>query len=388
MIIPRSLNLFSLLKKSSWFLWGPRATGKSTLIKHQLLKGRFKNNITYINLLDSKLYLRLKSNPSFLEDLSTTKYIVIDEVQRIPELLNEVHRLIEDYKKRFLLTGSSARKLKRNNTNLLAGRALKIHLFPLTWRDLSQSRKFKLNTYLQFGGLPLSYLKPTRQHYLYSYVDTYLKEEIQAEALVRSLPNYTRFLQSAALNNAQMLNYTKVARDGQLSPNTVRDYYQILEDTLLGFQVLPYTKSKKRKAIETAKFYFFDTGVTHTLMEVRHLDPKSDLFGRAFEQFIACELRAYLAYNFSHTPLQFWKSKSGREVDFIIGNSAAIEVKATTKVTQDNLKGLLALQEEKKFKHLVVVSRDPIETRSKTGIRCFYWENFLTRLWNHRFISI
>ena len=381
-MITRYLNPLILLKKSSHFLLGPRAVGKSTLIKSCCLKS---HSVDYINLLDSTLYLRLKSNPSLLGSLISKKYVIIDEIQRVPELLNEVHRLIEDEKKRFLLTGSSARKLKRGKANLLAGRAFKSELFSLTWFELEKNKKFKLNRYLRFGGLPLAYLKKYGEEYLYNYVDTYLKEEIQSEAMVRNLPNYIRFLQSAAFNNAQLLNYTKIASDAQLSPNTVRDYYQILEDTLIGFSVFSWTQSIKRKAIQTAKFYFFDPGIVHTLCETKSLDPNSDIFGRAFEQFIACELRAYLSYKKNRSPLRYWRSKSGFEVDFVIGDKMAIEVKSSKKITSRDHKGLLAIDEEHKWKHLIIVSQDPVEARFKNGIQHLYWKSFLKKLWNDRF---
>ena len=315
--IKRQVNLKQLLKQNSHFLLGPRAVGKSALIKQSFFSvknaqhqpvGPLSGPVDYINLLDSRIYLRLKADPSLLEDITSQKYIVIDEVQRIPALLNEVHRLIEEAGKHFLLTGSSARKLKKRDVNLLAGRAFKSSLFPLTWRELSQAGKLNLNRYLLKGGLPLSYLGSHSEEYLYNYVDTYLKEEIHAEALVRNLPNYTRFLQSMALNNAQQINYTKVANDAMLSPNTVRDYYQILEDTLIGFSIPPYKRTKKRKAIQASKFYLFDMGVANTLCETRSLPVHSDLFGRAFEQFIACELRAFLSYNKIRQPLSYWRS--------------------------------------------------------------------------------
>ena len=387
-MIKRHLKLGVLIKKRSHFLLGPRAVGKSTLIRQSFFESKKDSNgsrtlsVDYINLLDSRLYLRLKADPFQLESLTSKKYVVIDEIQRIPALLNEVHRLIEEEGKHFLLTGSSARKLKKKDVNLLAGRAFKSALFPLTWYELSQAGKFRLNTYLQWGGLPLAYLKLDREEYLYNYVDTYLKEEIQSEALVRNLPNYARFLQSAAFNNAKVLNYTKVARDAGLSPNTVRDYYQILEDTLTGFSVPPYTASKKRKAIQTAKFYFFDTGVAHTLCETTSLPPHSDLFGRAFEQFIACELRACLSYNKIRRPLRYWRSKSRLEVDFVVGEDIAIEVKSSKKVSPKDHKGLLALKEEHKWKHLLVVSQDPITTQFKNGIRHIPYSLFLQKLWN------
>ena len=387
-MIARYINPLILLKKSSHFLLGPRAVGKSTLIKAHCLKsssGSKSFSVDYINLLDSNLYLRLKSDPSLLSSLVSKKYVIIDEVQRVPELLNEVHRLIEDEKKYFLLTGSSARKLKQGKANLLAGRAFKSELFPLTWFELAKNKKFKLNRYLRFGGLPLAYLKKHSEEYLYNYVDTYLKEEIQSEAIVRHLPNYIRFLQSAALNNAQLLNYTKTANDAQLSPNTVRDYYQILEDTLTGFSVFPWTQSIKRKAIQTVKFYFFDLGIVNTLCEIQSLPPNSDLFGRAFEQFIACELRACLSYKKIRTPLKYWRSKSGFEVDFIIGNKMAIEVKSGKKITLRDHKGLLAVSEENNWKYLIIVSQDPVEAQFKNGIQHLYWENFLKKLWEGKF---
>ncbi|MCZ0932755.1 MAG: ATP-binding protein [Oligoflexia bacterium] len=387
-MIDRCLNPLLLLKESSHFLLGPRAVGKSTLINGGSKKsdqGRKAFPVDYINLLDSNIYLRLKGDPSFLGSLIGKKHVIIDEIQRIPELLNEVHRLIEDENKKFLLTGSSARKLKKNNANLLAGRAFKSELFPLTWFELSNNKKFKLKHYLRFGGLPLAYLKPNGGEYLYSYVDTYLKEEISAEALARNLPNYVRFLQSAAFNNAQLLNYTRTANDAQLSPNTVKDYYQILEDTLIGFSVSPWTHSVKRKAIQTAKFYFFDLGVVHALCETQHLEPNSDLFGRAFEQFIACELRAYLSYKKIRSSLKYWRSKSGFEVDFIVGNKMALEVKSSRKITQRDHKGLLAICDEKKWKRLIIVSQDPVQASFKNGIQHLHWELFLTKLWQGSF---
>ena len=242
-MVKRYVNLLELLNKSSHFLFGPRGSGKSTLIKETCLEWA-----DHIDLLDSKVYLRLKGDPSLLRPLITKPMVVIDEIQRIPELLNEVHRLIENEKKRFLLTGSSRRKLKKVGTNLLAGRAFMAELFPLTWFEISRQQKFDLSLYLQSGGLPTAYLGKYPKDYLYAYGEAYLKEEIQMEGWSRHLPNYTRFLQNAALNNGKILNYTKVANDAQLSPNTVRDYYQILKDTLMAFELPPWRGSKKRKA--------------------------------------------------------------------------------------------------------------------------------------------
>jgi predicted AAA+ superfamily ATPase len=375
----RYLDIPKLLKKSSFFLFGPRGTGKSYLIRNTLL--RSSNLIDYIDLLNSRLFIQLQNDPSQLENLVSHKIVVIDEVQRIPEILNEVQRLIEGKKIKFLLTGSSARKLRRNNINMLAGRAYRAELFPITWKELKSAGSFDLTKYLIIGGLPKAYIDDEGFDYLYAYIDTYLKEEIQAEALARNLIHYSRFLESAAGMNSEMVNFTKVANDAQLSPNTVRDYYRILEDTLLGFLLPPWTKSVKRKAIQTPKFYFSDIGLVHALRNIEHLDRKSDLYGKAFEHFICNEIRAYLSYSGKRTPLYYWRSKSKFEVDFVIGDLAAIEVKAAARVTQRDHRGLEAISEEHNWRHLVIISQDKQLQSFSTGIRHQYWEDFLKDLW-------
>lgn len=375
----RFLDISKLLKKSSFFLFGPRGTGKSYLIRNTLL--RQSNSIDYIDLLNSRLFIQLQNDPSQLRNLVSNKTVVIDEVQRIPEILNEVQRLIEEKKIKFLLTGSSARKLRRNNTNMLAGRAYRAEMLPLTWKELKSAGFFELMKYLNIGGLPKAYIDDEGFDYIYAYIDTYLKEEIQAEALARNLIHYSRFLESAAAMSSEMVNFTKVANDAQLSPNTVRDYYKILEDTLLGFLLPPWTKSVKRKAIQTPKFYFADIGLVHALRNIEHLDRQSDLYGKAFEHFICNEIRAYLSYSGKRTPLYYWRSKSKREVDFVIGDLAAIEVKAAGRVSQRDHKGLEAISEENTWQHLVIVSQDKQAQTFDTGIRHQYWEKFLEDLW-------
>lgn len=376
-MISRTLNLLSLLDKSSHFLLGPRGVGKSFLIRHQLPP----DTITSIDLLDSRNFIKLKSSPHELEAMIRKPMVVIDEIQRIPELLNEVHRLIEKKGFCFLLTGSSARKLRKIGTNLLAGRALNARLFPLTWRELEDESKFNLSHYLLRGGLPKAYLEDIGQDYLFSYVDTYLKEEIQAEALVRNLANYTRFLESAALGSGSIVNYTKIASDAQLSPNTVRDYYQILEDTLLGFSLPCWHKSKKRKAVAAHKFYFFDIGIVHALCNITALSANSDTFGRAFEHFIAQEIRAYLSYFNKRESFCYWRSQQQQEVDFVIGDKILIEVKSAQRVTERDHRGLKFLAEEGQWQRLLVVSQDPQEMRFSSGIEHLPWQEFLTQLW-------
>jgi predicted AAA+ superfamily ATPase len=376
--ITRYLHLPKLLAKKSFFLFGPRATGKTFLIREQLADRAF-----IIDLLRSDLYLRLSGSPSDLEALIAAhgpcSVVVIDEVQKVPQLLDEVHRLIESKGLKFLLTGSSARKLRHGQANLLAGRAWQANLFPLTWREL-KDLPFTLDRYLRYGGLPTVYLSQDPQEELHAYVNTYLHEEIQAEGLVRRLPQFARFLRVAALSSGQVLNFASIGNDAQVPPSTVREYYYLLEDTLLGFMLPPWTKSRKRKAIATAKFYLFDTGVTHTLAGTESLDRNSDLYGRSFEHWLAMELRAALSYHRIHKELFYWRSTHQQEVDFIVGDEVAIEVKASKRVSDRDGRGLRALKEEGTIKRFYLVSQDPVEM-VKEGIQRVHWQTFLSRLW-------
>ena len=380
MSIDRILDLTELLKKKSFFLFGPRSTGKSTLVKQQLL-----NTAGIIDLLDSRLFLRLSSAPHDLEeiiDARNTNLVVIDEIQRIPELLNEVHRLIEDRKIRFLLTGSSARKLKRGNANLLAGRVWEAGLYPLTWKEIPE---FNLERYLLYGGLPVVYLSEYPEEELDAYVNTYLKEEVMAEGLIRNLPPFARFLKSISMANGEVVNFTKLGNDCQVASSTVREYISLLEDTLIGFLLPAWIESKKRKAIKSGKFYFFDPGVTHTLSGTQVLDRNSDLYGKSFEQFIGMEIRAYLGYRRIKLPLSYWRSTHGHEVDFLIGDRVAVEVKSSQRVNSTDVKSLKVLAEEKVFSDFYLVSHDPVETK-KDNIQAIHWRKFLERLWSDKII--
>jgi predicted AAA+ superfamily ATPase len=385
MIINRALDVAALVQRKSFFLLGPRATGKSFLIRHQL-----GGKALVIDLLRSDLYLRLSADPGLLESLidggrsnasspiGPTGPIVIDEVQKLPSLLDEVHRLIEERRMRFVLTGSSARKLKRGHANLLGGRAWTAHLFPLTYAELPQ---FDLPRFLRYGGLPPVVLSDHPDEELHAYVRTYLHEEIQAEGLVRRLPAFSRFLTTAALTNGHMLNFAKIGNESGLPAATVREHYFLLEDTLVGFLLPAWVKSKRRKAIGTAKFYFFDTGVTHALAGTTALERNSDLYGRSFEQWLAMELRAYLDYRRRREPMAYWRSTADHEVDFVIGDHTAIEAKSTKRVTRSDLRGLQALAEEKIVRRLFLVSEDPIEAKHGP-IRCLPWRRFLDELWS------
>ena len=374
--IQRTLDLSGLMGKSSHFLFGARGTGKSWLIRNTLLE-----KVCHIDLLHSETFLKLQANPSRLEGMIDKNWVAIDEIQRLPQLLNEIHRLIESKRLVFLLTGSSARKLRRGGVNLLAGRAFLSTLFPLTWRELEAEKRFDLDRYLQTGGLPQSVLGNHPREYLKSYVETYLKEEIQQEALVRNLASYHRFLNAAACGNGEMANFSKIANDAGLRPNTVRDHYKILQDTLLGEMLPSWKKSKKRKAIQTPKFYFFDIGVAHTLKNVTRLDPESDLYGKAFEHFLYMELKACLSYS-GGGELSYWRSKSGYEVDFIIDDNIAVEVKSKKKIGNRDIKGLAAISEEAAWKHKLLVSRDPESEKFGKGIEKLHWREFLQNLWS------
>ena len=380
MEIQRQLQLPPLLAMKSFFLFGPRATGKTTIVRQQLARKAF-----IIDLLDSRYFLRLSSAPHELESLiaaTPADIIVIDEIQRIPELLNEIHRLIETRNFTFLLTGSSARKLRRGRANLLAGRVWNVGMFPLIYREIPD---FDLSRYLRYGGLLAVYLSAHPEEELDAYVNTYLKEEILAEGLIRRLPPFSRFLKTIALANGEMINFTKLANDCQVPPSTVTEYVGLLEDTLIGFLLPAWSESKKRKAIKTGKFYFFDPGITHMLAGTQALDRNSNLYGKSFEQFICMELRAYLSYRRKKFPLTYWRSKSGHEVDFLIGTHTAIEVKASSKISKNDLKGLNYLKEEGVFQNLILVSQDPISTLT-SSILTVPWQKFLSDLWKDKFV--
>lgn len=372
----RSLNLSNLLEKKSFFLFGPRSTGKSTLIGQQLETARI------YDLLDAETYRRLLTRPNLIDEecKDPTQVVVIDEVQKLPGILDEVHRLIFKRKMTFLLTGSSARKLRHGASNLLAGRAWQAELFPLTSQEIPD---FDLLTYLNRGGLPHVYGSADASEELNAYISTYLREEIQAEALTRNIKAFAEFLDIIALSNGQEINVERLASDCQVSASTVKNYIEILEDTLLGFKVPGYTNTRKRKATSRSKFFLFDIGVTNMICQRSEIKERSELYGLAFEHFIALELRAYLSYRRLRQPLSYWRSTSQFEVDFIVGQKLAIEVKATNLAQDKHLKGLRAFKEEglKSFEHYILVSNDPHKRTTDDGIEIYPWKVFLDELW-------
>jgi uncharacterized protein len=375
----RYLDLNALAAKKSFFLLGPRQTGKSWLIRDQL-KG-----IKIYNLLESDTFAKLSRSPHRIREELTgsDRIIVIDEVQKLPQLLDEVQLLIEEKGIRFVLTGSSARKLRMGGANLLAGRALMRQFHPLCYAELGEA--LNLHKALACGLLPSMYLDKDPIEALEVYAGTYLKEEVVAEGAARNIPAFSRFLEVAALYNGQLLNYTNVANDSQVAVSTVRDYYQVLEDTLLGKQLLAWTGSKKRKAIAVSKFYFFDTGVARILQGRRTLDRNSSDFGEAFETYLCHELRSYIDYaHAGRLDLNYWRSTSSFEVDFILGRKTAIEVKASQNVTSKMLKGLKALQEEKFARRHICVCLENVP-RKMDGIEILPFRLFLQALWQGEF---
>jgi predicted AAA+ superfamily ATPase len=380
----RSVNLLELLKKRSHFLFGARGTGKSTLIADCFAGEDF----CLINLLDDRVYQRLLQDNTYLSQMiADKKLVVIDEVQRIPDILNEVHRLVSiDSNLHFLLTGSSARKLFKNQSNLLGGRARRAELFPLTIHELGND--FDLNRVLQFGSLPMTFLSDEPLEELAAYCGEYLKEEVQRESEIRQLQSFSRFLKSAALCNGQQINYAQFASDAGVSGPTAKEYFQILKDTLIAFEVEPAHSLKSRKQVATAKFYFFDCGVSYYLAGFSTLEPESKGFGDQFEQLIALELRAYISYTRKlNLSLNYWRTKSGSEIDFILGETFAIEVKSSERLNSRHFKTISTLLKiEPKIRKAIVVSRDTITKLSPSGeVENYYYRDFFEVLWKGGF---
>jgi predicted AAA+ superfamily ATPase len=347
-----------LPKKHSFFIFGPRQTGKSTLLRAAFPEG----NVLYYDLLKSEEYLRLTARPGlFREEVvacdKKITHVIVDEIQRIPALLNEIHHLLENVSGKaggphFCLSGSSARKLKRAHANLLAGRAWTYHLFPLTHRELGE--KFSLEKALNLGTLPSVYLAENArdaQNTLRAYVETYLKEEVEAEAITRSLGSFLRFLTLAADENGNVVNFSTIARECGVSYKTVQGYFQILEDTLMGFFLFPYARSVRKRLIKHPKFYFFDTGVVRAVRKTLavELEPKTFEYGRAFEHFVILEIMRLASYQKLDYSFSFYGSSNQAEVDLIIETPRkqvfAVEIKSSASPESEALKGLKSFKE-------------------------------------------
>lgn len=374
----RWLPIGDLVRHRSLFLLGPRQTGKSTLLRQTFPHAR------YIDLLEADTFRELSTRPETLRQTLDPRdtLIVIDEIQKLPGLLDEVQALIDRNRDlRFVLTGSSARKLKRGSANLLAGRAWFTRLHPLVSAELPADTLMRR---LNVGSLPAVFDSPVPGEDLHAYVSVYLQEEIRAEGLVRSLERFSRFLEVAALTNGHILNFANVSNDTGVPVRTVREHYQMLEDTLIGFQLPAFRQQRKRKPVATAKFYFFDVGVANTLMKRGNIAPGSELFGAALEHLVLLEVKAYLDYRRIDLPLTFWRTHAGHEVDLVVGDSVAIEVKGSSRVTPSDAKGLAALSEETTLTTRIIVSMERLPRMTDDGVRVLPVETFFSELWAGR----
>ena len=366
--------------RQSAFLWGARKTGKSTYLQQ-----RFPDSIRF-DLLDSDLTIDLLRRPALLRERLLSQParrldepVIIDEVQKAPEVLDEVHRLIEERGLRFILCGSSARKLKRGRANLLGGRAWRYEMFPFVSAELGSADLLRV---LNRGLIPSHYLSPGYRKSLAAYVRDYLSEEVFAEGLTRNVAAFARFFDAVGYSHGQLTNYANIARDCGVDAKTVREYYQILCDTLLGRMVLPYRRRQDRRVLSrTPKFYLFDVGVAGALAKRRIAEPRGEQFGHALEHFILMELAAHASYRDLHYDVHYWRTRSGLEVDFILGaGEVAVEVKGSAHVHDRELRPLRAFTEEHRPRAALVVSTEPAE-RVVGGIRIMPWGRFLRALW-------
>jgi len=369
--------------RESFFLWGPRQSGKTTLLRENY------PDVPWIDLLKSEEYRRYLAHPEYLRQeleaagTSPETQVVIDEVQKVPALLDEVHWLMENRGLRFALCGSSARKVRRGAANLLGGRAFRYELHGLCAVELDSD--FHLDRILNHGYLPPMYQAADPGRMLEAYVADYLKEEVAAEGLVRNLPVFSEFLDIAALSDGELVNFSNIARECGVSSHTAKSYFGILEDTLLGRWLPAYRKRPKRRVIQAPKFYFADVGTVNRLARRGKLLPGSELFGKAFENWVCHELTAFISYRQVDADLTYWRLASGIEVDFVVGDMRlAVEAKAGSNISSHHLKGLRSLAEDHpEVGRRIVVCREPKARKTDDGIEILPVETFIRRLWDH-----
>lgn len=379
----RIQQVSEITRIKSCFLLGPRQTGKSTLLRTQL------NQVPTWNLLDLGIFLNVSADPTLIRrQIRAMKpkpeVVVIDEIQKLPILLNEVHLMIEEDKIKFVLTGSSARSLKRQGVNLLAGRARMTYLHPFVSHELGSD--FDLFKALNRGLIPSIYLSDDFDAELADYAGTFLKEEIMSEGLTRNLPAFSRFLEIAAQCNGTMINFTTLASDSQVKRSTVVDWFDVLKDTLIAHELPAWKKSIKRKAIQTAKYYLFDLGVARHLAKAPHITSRNKAFGDAFEHFIFLELKAAQSYS-RLRDLHYWRSTSDFEVDFIVNDEIAIEAKGKVRLDAADFKGLKAIGEEPNIKRRIMVSLAE-QREIQSGIEVIPWQEFLEEAWSKNIFKV
>jgi len=373
---------FEIAENNAFFLWGARKTGKTTYLKNQY------SEAFYIDLLKTDVAQKYELNPSLLREeimASNPTLVIIDEIQKIPRLLDEIHWCLENSSSKFILCGSSARKLMRMKANLLGGRAWRYEMFPLTTLEIGAD--FDLLRAMNHGLIPQHYFSNNPVKFLESYVLDYLSHEIKAEAMVRNVPAFHRFLEVAAISNSEIINFSSIARDCGVSSVTVKDYFQILQDTLLGFLLPPFTKKIKRIPIESSKFYFFDMGITRALRRMLLIQEGGVEFGHFFEHFILMEIRAFLSYFGCYKNIYFWRTACGKEVDLVVGEAEwAIEIKTSKQKSMKEFKGLLAFGEEFPNAKLFAITFDDSKRIIDNKIEVFPWKEFLKLLWNKKLI--
>lgn len=386
-MFPRRLPL-PAAGTETFFLWGPRQTGKSTLLRETYGGG----GGLWIDLLKSEEYHRYLVRPELLRHETAAlgapagRQIVIDEIQRAPALLNEVHWLMENRGFVFALCGSSARKLKRGAANLLGGRAVRYELHGLVAGELGE--RFDLDRLLNRGYLPRIHDAPRPNRLLDAYVADYLKEEVAAEGLARNLPAFANFLETASLGDGEIVNFSNIARETGVSGHTVKGYFGILTDTLLGRWLPAYRKRPKRRVIGAPKFYFGDVGLVNRLARRGELRAGGELYGRAFENWVFHELIAAVAYHAKDTRLSHWRLAGGTEVDFVIGDmELAIEAKSGSRITSDHLRGLRQIVRDHSGVRRIVVCREPRARRTDDGIDILPFGVFVERLWSGELLA-
>lgn len=375
-MLPRILNLSNEID-SSIFLFGARQTGKSTILRQQ-----FPNAI-YIDLLDSSIKERYRRNPTLLYEMLNGKpegtLVIIDEIPEVPALLDEVHRLIVESGLVFILCGSSARKLKRKGHNTLGGRAFPVYLYPFVSAEIPE---FDIDRAVTFGMLPPHYLAKNPSRLLAGYINVYLKEEIKEEALVRNLDAFQRFLEVAALTDGEIVNNANIAQDCGVRATTVNAYFDILEDTLMGYRIPAFRKVMKRRLMQAPKFYYFDIGVANHLLHRKELVRGSADYGHAFEHLVIQEIYTWLQYTHSEEELSYWHTYTGIEVDAVIGDArVAIEIKSAEEIQRRHLKGLKAFADEYPESRRILVSLDKL-SRTIDGIECLNVLDFFKTIWN------
>ena len=374
------INRFLSIKSeidSSIFLFGARQTGKSTILRQQ-----FPESI-YIDLLDNSVKERYQRRPTLLyetlKDKEEGTLVIIDEIPEAPELLNEVHRLIVEAGLVFILCGSSARKLKRKGHNTLGGRAFPVYLYPFVSAEIPD---FDIDRAVAYGTIPPHHLAKNPSRLLAGYIDVYLKEEIKEEALVRNLNAFHRFLEVAALTDGEIVNYNNIAQDCGVHATTVNAYFDILEDSLMGYRIPAFRKVMKRRLMQAPKFYYFDIGVANHLLHRKEMSRGSVDYGHAFEHLVIQEIYAWLHYTHSEETLSYWRTYTGIEVDAVIGDArVAIEIKSTEEIQPRHIKGLKAFGEEHPDSRRMVVSLDKFNRRIG-DIECVYALDFFKMLWS------